>query len=197
MLWQWPSYAHKKTTREQPTKLVIFSQNLFKLSNMKYCWSIAFWWLITRHRIENWYNTHQYKIYGISCKRTSKYIYIFDQHNIMPVSWSYLLFFILCLFKLFLLFFESNFESDFQFNFQTDFESNISNLISNLISNPILNPSIASPSDNLISLSYSMPVFSANLFGLFLKIHVLIKAKSFNKCFGPWGVLDICGGPAK
>ena len=26
----------------------------------------------------------------------------------------------------------------------------------------------ASPSDNLISLSYSMPVFSANLFGLFL-----------------------------
>ena len=43
----------------------------------------------------------------------------------------------------------------------------ISNPISNSISNPILNRSVASPSDNLISLSYSMPVFSANLFGLF------------------------------
>ena len=47
----------------------------------------------------------------------------------------------------------------------------ISNLILNAISNPILNPisnpSVASASDNLISLSYSMPVFSANLFGLF------------------------------
>ena len=51
----------------------------------------------------------------------------------------------------------------------------ISNPIKNPISNPIKNPisnlikipSGASPSGNLISLSYSMLVFSANLFGLF------------------------------
>jgi len=47
------------------------------------------------------------------------------------------------------------------------FSNLISNPISKPISIPISNPNVASPSDNLISLSYSMPVFSANFFGLF------------------------------
>ena len=34
----------------------------------------------------------------------------------------------------------------------------------------------AYPSDNLISLSYSMPVFSANLFGLFLMVIGFVRA---------------------
>ena len=58
--------------------------------------------------------------------------------------------------------FTSNFKSDFESDFECDFF--------------LLNPShqlivelCAYPSYNLISLSYSMPVFSANLFGLFLK----------------------------
>ena len=51
----------------------------------------------------------------------------------------------------------------------------ISVLVSVSISVPIL-VLCASPSDNLISLSYSMPPFSANLFGLFtnsLDVYVL------------------------
>ena len=37
--------------------------------------------------------------------------------------------------------------------------------------------SCASPSNNLISLSYSMPVFSANLFGPFFNVHKKTVAK--------------------
>ena len=53
------------------------------------------------------------------------------------------------------------------------------NPISNPISNPIANPSIASPSDNLISLSYSMPVFSVNLFGLYYMFLFVITTMFF------------------
>ena len=71
--------------------------------------------------------------------------------------------------------FESDFEFDLEFEsnfeFESDFESDLKSDFEYIF---LLNPShqpivelCASPSDNLISLSYSMPVFSANSFGLF------------------------------
>ena len=58
--------------------------------------------------------------------------------------------------------FESGFKSDFKSNFESDFKSDFeSNFVIKLLN------CVLPPSDNLISLSYSMPAFSANTFRLF------------------------------
>ena len=71
--------------------------------------------------------------------------------------------------------FSFDFESDFEFNFEFNFRVRI-RFQFRVHLNPILNPSVAFPTDNLISLSYSMPVFSANLFGLF-SLHFILGKK--------------------
>ena len=97
--------------------------------------------------------------------------YLLDRHNVMPVSWSYPRHFVwFCekkevIYLLFFVFF--CFFGAFLFCFRIRF------LIRLPIRFPIRFPIwvlLPGPSDNLISLSYSMPVFSANLFGLFFKL---------------------------
>ena len=61
---------------------------------------------------------------------------------------------------------------EFEFEFRVQVSSSISSFKFEL--NPISNMSVASPSDNRISLSYSMPDFSTNSFVLFINWSGLI-----------------------